>query len=86
MWLEYTPDLSRLYLGNGRKSCLYLCGVVGVVIRHGDTRIGAEELETAARAVEIGDAGIFLDEVQKLNCNDSDGLSALLGNLAGKGR
>ena len=38
------------------------------------------------KPVEIGDAGIFLDEVQKLNCNDSDGLSALLGNLAGKGR
>ncbi len=35
--------------------------------------------------VEIGDAGIFLDEVQKLNSNDSDGLSALLGKLIGKG-
>ena len=37
------------------------------------------------KPVAIGDAGIFLDEVQKLNSNDSDGLSALLGKLTGKG-
>ncbi len=35
--------------------------------------------------VEIGDAGVFLDEVQKLNENDSDGLSALLSRVIGKG-
>ena len=38
------------------------------------------------KPVAIGDAGIFLDEVQKLNSNDSDGLSALLGKLIGKGK
>lgn len=34
--------------------------------------------------VELGDAGVFLDEVQKLNANDSDGLSGLLAKLIGK--
>ena len=33
---------------------------------------------------EIGDAGVFLDEVQKLNSNDGEGLSQLLGKLIGK--
>ena len=35
---------------------------------------------------EIGDAGVFLDEVQKLNSNDGEGLSQLLGKLIGKGK
>ena len=35
---------------------------------------------------EIGDAGIFLDEVQKLNSNDADGLSTLLSKLVVKGQ
>ncbi|MBR2358794.1 MAG: hypothetical protein IKA65_12310 [Lentisphaeria bacterium] len=35
--------------------------------------------------VELADAGVFLDEVQKLNANDSDGLSMLLEKLVGKG-
>ena len=35
--------------------------------------------------VELGDAGVFLDEVQKLNANDGDGLSMLLAKLTGKG-
>ena len=35
--------------------------------------------------VELGDAGVFLDEVQKLNSNDADGLSILMGKLTGKG-
>ena len=35
---------------------------------------------------EIGDAGIFLDEVQKLNSNDGDGLSTLLSKLVMKGQ
>ncbi|MBE6366818.1 MAG: hypothetical protein E7052_02765 [Lentisphaerae bacterium] len=35
--------------------------------------------------VELGDASVFLDEVQKLNENDSDGFGALLSKLTGKG-
>ncbi|MBE6403307.1 MAG: hypothetical protein IKD10_09175 [Lentisphaeria bacterium] len=35
--------------------------------------------------VELGDAGVFLDEVQKLNSNDADGLSILMSKLTGKG-
>ena len=35
--------------------------------------------------VELGDAGVFLDEVQKLNSSDSDGLSDLLAKLVAKG-
>lgn len=35
--------------------------------------------------VELGDASVFLDEVQKLNESDSDGLSSLLAKLIGKG-
>ena len=35
--------------------------------------------------VELGDASVFLDEVQKLNESDSDGLSNLLAKLIGKG-
>ena len=35
--------------------------------------------------VELGDAGGFLDEVQKLNSNDADGLSILMSKLTGKG-
>ena len=34
--------------------------------------------------VDLGDAGVFLDEVQKLNQNDADGLSALLARVTGK--
>ena len=34
--------------------------------------------------VELGDASVFLDEVQKLNASDSDGLSQLLAKLIGK--
>ena len=34
--------------------------------------------------VALGDAGAFLDEVQKLNESDSDGLSKLLVRLTGK--
>ena len=34
--------------------------------------------------VELGDAGVFLDEVQKLNQNDAEGLSALLARVTGK--
>ena len=34
--------------------------------------------------VKLGDAGMFLDEVQKLNANDSNGLGDLLIKLAGK--
>ena len=36
--------------------------------------------------VEIGDAGVFLDEVQKLNESDSDGFGALLAKLIGQGK
>ena len=35
--------------------------------------------------VELGDVSVFLDEVQKLNQADSDGLSALLMQLVKKG-
>ena len=35
--------------------------------------------------VEIGDAGVFLDEVQKLNSTDTDGLSLLMNKLTGRG-
>ena len=35
--------------------------------------------------VELLDAGSFLDEVQKLNEGDGDGLSALMAKLMGKG-
>ena len=35
--------------------------------------------------VKLGDAGVFLDEVQKLNSNDADGLSILMSKLTGKG-
>jgi DNA-binding transcriptional regulator/RsmH inhibitor MraZ len=36
--------------------------------------------------VELGDASIFLDQVQKLNEGDNDGLSDLLAKLIGKGK
>ncbi len=34
---------------------------------------------------ELGDVSVFLDEVQKLNESDGDGLSALLMQLVRKG-
>ena len=34
--------------------------------------------------VELGDAGVFLDEVQKLNSGDADGLSSLLAKLTNR--